>query len=83
MQKPVTIQSDRVDARVCAKPTKKVAGKGKEEKKMEIIVISADSNEEKKYEAGRSSTCRRSSRKKVSSLTSVLTTRSKVNDQNH
>ncbi|XP_074583604.1 G2/mitotic-specific cyclin S13-7-like [Curcuma longa] len=80
-KKPVTIQSDQVDARVCAKPTKKVAGKSKEEKKGEIIVISDDSNEEKKYEAGRSGrsrTCRRSSGKKVSSLTSVMTARSKV-----
>ncbi|XP_074581211.1 G2/mitotic-specific cyclin S13-7-like [Curcuma longa] len=74
-KKSVTIQSDQADVKVCVKSAKKVAVKRKEKKNVEIIVISPDSNEEKKYEAG---TCRKSSRKKATSLTSVLMARSKV-----
>lgn len=83
LQKSVTIQSDQADVKVCAKPAKKVAVKRKEKKNVEIIVISPGSNEEKRYEAGIGGTCRKSSRKKAASLTSVLTARSKVKDQNY
>ncbi|XP_042470759.1 G2/mitotic-specific cyclin S13-7-like [Zingiber officinale] len=77
-KKSVTTQSDQADVKVCAKPAKKVAAKRKEKKNVEIIVISPDSNEEKKYEAGMVGITRKSSRKKATSLTSVLTARSKV-----
>lgn len=79
LQKPVATQPDAAAGRGGAKPPKKAVIKSKKEKitkEEKIIVISPDKNEESKQ-----ASCSRSSRKKITALTSVLTARSKVYDQ--
>ncbi|CAD5186788.1 unnamed protein product, partial [Musa acuminata subsp. malaccensis] len=75
-KKPVATQPDAAAGRGGAKPPKKAVIKSKKEKitkEEKIIVISPDKNEESKQ-----ASCSRSSRKKITALTSVLTARSKA-----
>ncbi|URE18897.1 Cyclin, C-terminal domain [Musa troglodytarum] len=80
-KKPVAIKANAAVARGGTKPAKKVAVKGKEKKPEEekVVVISPDKNQEVPKQAADTSRSRtKSTRKKVTTLTSVLTARSKV-----
>ncbi|RZR85324.1 hypothetical protein BHM03_00012284 [Ensete ventricosum] len=82
LQKPVAVKPSAAVARGGIKPGKKVVVKGKEKKTEEekkVIVISPDKNQEVPKQAAETSRSRtKSTRKKVTTLTSVLTARSKV-----
>ncbi|XP_065015705.1 G2/mitotic-specific cyclin S13-7-like [Musa acuminata AAA Group] len=80
-KKPVAVKANAAVARAGTKPAKKVAVKGKEKKteEVKVIVISPDKNQEVPKQAADTSRSRtKSTRKKVTTLTSVLTARSKV-----
>ncbi|KAJ8461177.1 hypothetical protein OPV22_034103 [Ensete ventricosum] len=81
-KKPVAVKPSAAVARGGIKPGKKVVVKGKEKKTEEekkVIVISPDKNQEVPKQAAETSRSRtKSTRKKVTTLTSVLTARSKV-----
>lgn len=84
LQKPVAVKANAAVARAGTKPAKKVAVKGKEKKteEVKVIVISPDKNQEVPKQAADTSRSRtKSTRKKVTTLSSVLTARSKVKDQ--